>query len=445
MPSDFADSTITSDGEAQGGAPQPELALRWVFPDAAREPLWLDRTLTLGRDTSADIALPSAQISRRHAQLQVRGPLRLLEDLDSKNGVHVNARAVKSHVLEAGDVVRLGDFVAVVVAAPLNSDLSFRHFVAGIFGGLRHAQAVARLSAVARSQLPVVLEGETGTGKERFAAALHALSERAGPLVAVNCAIYNRTMGAAELFGYRRGAFTGAEQASPGHVRAASGGTLFLDEVLELPLEVQPMLLRALENQEVQAIGEVRVRKIDVRFVAASQVPLASAVERGHFRADLRARLEGQRVSLPALRHCREIIPELFCALYARHSEQRPSFNAGFVEALCLHDFSLNVRELDTLARRLALAPSSDRPLGVEALQDALGSEVRHSAPLAAAPATEAARAQSLIPGRRAGPYSEPELAALRAALERHGGNLTRAAGELGISRQRAYRMLQER
>src|SRR5262249_36399573 len=158
----------------------------------------------------------------------------------------------------------------------------------------------------------------------RFARALHAASGRQGPFLAINAASYSKSIAAAELFGYRKGAFTGAESSSPGHIRAAEGGTLFLDEVLELPEDVQAMLLRVIENLEVLPLGDAPPRPVNVRFVSAAQTPLSSAVQEGRFRADLRARLEGGLIQLPLLGQCREIVPELFCLLFERHAAAPP-------------------------------------------------------------------------------------------------------------------------
>jgi DNA-binding NtrC family response regulator len=439
------DATITSNHDAGSAERATQLALRWVYPDPKRAPTWLTRSLVIGRDASADVIFDRGQVSRRHAEIERCGPVILLRDLDSKNGVNINGKRIRSQELNAGDVVRLGDVVAVVVAATPETDLGFRDFGSGVFGGHRHAQIVEELQALAASQLCIVLQGATGTGKDRFAALIHSLSQRNGPLISVNCAVYTQNLAAAELFGYRKGAFTGADHSSPGHIRAAQGGTLFLDELPELPLDVQPMLLRAIENRELIPLGESRAQSIDVRFVSATQTPLSEAVERGRFRADLRARLEGGVVHLPALRECRELIPELFRALLRRHTQREHEPSASFVEALCLRDFSLNIRELDTLAQRIALQPDVRVALLGEVPLTTPPSRTlaRETLEPAASPSERSARAQLDVPGRPASPYSDEELQQLQQALARVDGNVTRAAQELGITRARAYRMLE--
>jgi hypothetical protein len=326
-------TTANDDPEGQV-EPRPSVAIRWVYPLPVRPPLWLERAeIVLGRDSECDESLEGGRVSRKHARLSRSGPLWLVSDLDSKNGLFVNGRRVRSVVLEVGDVLRVGDHVGVCVLAQPGADLSCGDLGYGIVGGRAHRAALQALCAVAKSSLPVVIEGETGTGKERFAAALHTWSGRPGRLSAVNCAVYSKAVAAAELFGYRKGAFTGAEHASPGHIRAAEGGTLLLDELIELPLEVQAMLLRAIEQREVLPLGESRPTPVDVRFVAATQVPLASAVEAGTFRSDLRARLEGAVVRLPSLADCKEIDPSsslpYFSATAGRVRSFRPASRSG--------------------------------------------------------------------------------------------------------------------
>jgi len=378
-------------------------------------------------------------VSRQHAELCPSGPLWLIADLASKNGTFVNGKRVTSAVLSRGDVLRIGDFVAVVVIGSRGTALHFQSFGHGIGGGHLHAGAVKFVEELARVDLPVVLEGETGTGKERFARALHATSGRKGPFLAVNCAVYSKAVAAGELFGYRRGAFTGADQASLGHIRAAEGGTLLLDELVELSLDVQAMLLRALENREVLPLGETRPVPIDVRLVAATQLPLTEAVAAGKFRPDLRARLEGGLLQLPPLRACREIVPELFCALFERHTGSKPELDAGAAELLCLHDWPLNVREIDTLARRIAVARPGGCGLSARVLASS-GLRTEHRSTCGA----PSHRKEIGVPGRR--PHDEPydprHVQALLAALAGHRGNVSKAAQAVGISRPKAYRIL---
>jgi len=234
----------------------------------------------------------------------------------------------------------------------------------------------------------------------------------------------------AELFGYRRGAFTGADRASPGFFRSAQGGTLLLDEVSDLPLALQAKLLRALEQKTVQPLGETVPVPVDVRLVVAGQSSLFEAVKRQHFRADLLARLNGITLHLPPLRARRTDILPLFCG-FARVAKAGalPELEPEFVERLALHDWPFNVREVLQLARRLAVLQGAESVLRAQHLPR----EMREG---------EASSPSSPLPL----PANAPalELERLLDALRATGGNVTRAAASLGVSRQRAYRLLEE-
>ncbi|HZL18447.1 MAG TPA: sigma-54-dependent Fis family transcriptional regulator [Polyangia bacterium] len=209
----------------------------------------------VGRDESCDTVLLGTEISRGHAEFWVDGPVLAVRDLESLNGVFVNGVRRADAPLLPGDVVRCGEWVGVVVADQ-GADL-FGEIAPGWFGGSAFRAAVEPARRVA-VDLPIIVQGETGTGKEGAARAFHAWSDRTGPFVAVNCAALPAQLAEAELFGYRKGAFTGADGASPGLFRAANGGTLFLDEVLDLPSAIQPKLLRVLEQREVLPLGETK-------------------------------------------------------------------------------------------------------------------------------------------------------------------------------------------
>jgi transcriptional regulator with PAS, ATPase and Fis domain len=283
-----------------------------------------------------------------------------------------------------------------------------------------------------------VLEGETGTGKELGAQALHRWSGRPGALVAVNCAALPEGLAEGELFGYRRGAFTGAERASPGFFRSAEGGTLFLDEVSDLPAGLQAKLLRALEQREVQPLGESRPVAVDVRVVVASQQALSDVSREGRFRPDLLARLDGLTVRLPPLRRRREDVPALFSRLLGTVSGGRaPALESDLVERLCLHDWPFNVRELVLLVRRLVTLHGDEPTLTAQHLPERIGAPAPAGTPAASG---SGASATAGVPA----PTAEPlELPALMAALRASGGNVARAAAMLGITRQRAYRLME--
>jgi two-component system response regulator FlrC len=373
-------------------------------------------------------------VSRRHALLRQEQPQHALviEDQGSRNGVRVNGRLVAAARLVAGDVVRLGGWVAVVTAKPGE----FSEVMPGLFGGRRLREVVAPLERAATSDLPVVLEGETGTGKEVVARALHGYSRRTGPFVGVNCAALPEGLAEAELFGYRRGAFTGAERASSGFFRSAAHGTLLLDEVSDLPLPLQAKLLRVLEQREVQPLGEMRPVAVDVRLVVAGQQSLARAALEGRFRADLLARVEGVTVVLPPLRERREDVLPLFTRLMAAHGTGAvPAVESDFVERLVLHDWPFNVRELVLLVKRLRVLHGEEATLRAEHLPE------RMLAARASSP--EHAPAAKSSPAAPRPELDGVELPALVAALRTSGGNVARASQLLGITRQRAYRLME--
>lgn len=413
-------------GEAPGAAPA---VLQWVFPSVARTPL--DRAGAIGRDAACMTQLVGAEVSRHHAHVELEGRLAVLVDRGSRNGISVGGRRVAQAPLAVNDVVRIGEWVGVVVAGEDAGPVE--ELAPGWLGGPALARVVESARRVAATSLPVVVQGETGTGKEGLARAIHAWSRRSGALVPVNCAAVAPTLIEAELFGYRRGAFTGADRASPGLVRAADRGTLLLDEVADLPLDGQAKLLRVLEQREIQPLGAVAPVRVDVRFVAAAQRPLADEVAAERFRADLHARLDGITLVLPPLRDRRADVAAIFAhALREATGGRPPRVDARVIERLCLYDWPRNVRELAQLARRLvALHP--DAPALLEAhLPESLRVGVRGPSSAPRTPAAPAAPA----------PPPDEQLPRLLDALRANGGNLLRAAEAVGISRFRAYRLL---
>jgi sigma-54 dependent transcriptional regulator, acetoin dehydrogenase operon transcriptional activator AcoR len=421
-------TTAPSSSSSLAALETERLALAWLFPRTDGPVLELDALApggtVLGRDEELGSVLAGEDVSRQHAKLERQGPLAVLTDLGSRNGTYVNGRRVTVVAMTAGDVVRIGGWVGVVttLAGALGS------LAPGLLGGPVLRAALSPVEQAAGSDLPIVLEGETGTGKESVARATHGWSRRQGPFVAVNCAALPESLAEAELFGYRRGAFTGADQASPGHFRSAHRGTLLLDEIGDLPLSIQAKLLRVLEQREVQPIGETSPVPIDVRVIVASQEPLAATVAAGRFRGDLYARLDGISVRLPPLRERRAEIPYLFARMLTEQSGGRPpSVEGKLVERLCLYDWPFNVRELGLLVKKLLVLHGAEAALKFAHLPERMLAE--------RAPAVGAAvRGKALA--------HEVDLAALLDALRASGGNVSRAAAELGIPRQRAYRMM---
>jgi len=296
------------------------------------------------------------------------------------------------------------------------------------------SDAVARtLDLVARigpTDSSVLIQGENGTGKELVARELHRQSARAAQaLVVVNCGAIPDELIESELFGHEKGAFTGADRRRVGLFEAADGGTLFLDEVGELPLAVQPVLLRALQFGEIRPVGSTRTRTVDVRVVAASNQDLAIAVREGRFREDLFYRLCTFQIEVPPLRARPEDIPLLaktFLAAATARTERVLDWSDGALRRLRAHPWPGNVRELENAVTRISLLARGPEVTDTDVEQLAFG---------------------PLVVGRATLPtlnIPELERLAVHAALERHGGNKPAAAEELGISLRTLYNKLKE-
>jgi transcriptional regulator with AAA-type ATPase domain len=433
-----SDTTVPA-AETADVAASDGWGIRWIFPAPGGALSPFSRGgLLLGRGEECDVQLASGETSRQHARVSREGPLWVLRDLDSRNGTFVNGKRVGSAPLSLGDLLRFGDSLGAVVPQIGEHGPWCESFLAGLYGGpaLRPVLDLARRAAA--SALPVIVEGETGTGKEGLCRALHAWSGRSGPFVAVNCGAIPEALAEGELFGYRKGAFTGADRAHAGHFRAAHGGTLLLDEIVDLPAPLQTKLLRVIEQHELVPLGESTPVAIDVRIVVAAQESLAAAVKQRRFRADLYARLNGMTLRLPPLRERKEEIPFLVMRLMQDHAGLLPQIEARAIERLCLYDWPFNLRELDLLVRRL-LVLHPDGQVRKADLPDALRAEPDEKpappGPAPVRPRTPEARQER----------DRDDLAALVAALRQHGGNVVRAAEAAGITRQRAYRLMDQR
>jgi transcriptional regulator of acetoin/glycerol metabolism len=423
--------TTVRDHDSSASETRPRLWLRWVFP-VFGPAVALEHGLDIGREPECRIVLDGKGVSRRHAEIHRQGPLFALKDLGSTNGTYLNGQRTQHAAIAPGSVLRIGEHVG-VFSESVAEPSGFRQLAEGLFGGHELESALSPLRRAASSSLPVVIVGATGTGKERVARAVHEWSSRKGAFHALNCAALPKDLAEAELFGYRKGAFTGAERASIGHFRAADRGSLFLDEIVELPLPLQAKLLRALEEGAVRSLGETEASPIDARFIAATQRPLSVHVEAQRFREDLAARLFGICVTLPSLRERRGDIAPLFRHFISHYSGGRPpQIEAKLIEALCVHDWPYNVRELEQLSRQL-LAVHGLEPVLKRSL---LPTEL--SSPLVASESIGVANGEPLE--RR-----EHDLERLLAALQQTRGNVASAASLVGFSRQRAYRLLDGR
>ena len=289
-------------------------------------------------------------------------------------------------------------------------------------------QAVLRAARMAAAtDVAVLIQGESGTGKELLAQAIHRESRRSTrPLVTINCAALPGELVESELFGHRKGSFTGAGTSHSGRVRAADGGTLFLDEIGELPLAAQGKLLRFLDSGEVQPVGDTRTTRADVRIVAATNRDLRALVDEGGFRADLYYRLNVVPFTLPPLRERTGDLPLLVAAFTegfaARHGRRAPQLTADSLAALRRHDWPGNLRELRNLCERLCVLQA-----GAAIRPDDLPPEIRgREAPAANLGLGLPEAGLSLV---------SLERDMIRMALEKTGGNRSRAARLLGLTR----------
>jgi transcriptional regulator with PAS, ATPase and Fis domain len=285
------------------------------------------------------------------------------------------------------------------------------------------------------------VHGETGTGKELVARAIHRHSGRPGRFCAINCAALPTGLIESELFGFKRGAFTGATADRPGMVRAADGGTLLLDEIGDMPAETQAKLLRVLETREVVPVGAVVPEKVDVRVVSATHFDVRKLVDDGKFRGDLFARINACIVEIVPLRDRREDIFLLARHFAASAGRAEANMSAAFVEALLAYGWPFNVRELEA-AMRHAVAMAGEGTLEPEHLPRAVMKSSRPSGDAEPPVASRDDRVGSTgtIPPPR--PTKSPGPEALRAMLERHHGNVAAVARELGKDRAQVHRWL---
>jgi Sigma-54 interaction domain/FHA domain/Bacterial regulatory protein, Fis family len=408
-----------------------QLVLQWLYPEERRAVPLSGTKVQIGRGSDCDIALEGPGVSRRHAELYRQGPLWVLRDCGSTNGTFLQGRAATHEPISADSVLRIGSHVGAFVYVMDSSEADLFHEVSPGFcvGNVAHHHISPALRA-ARSRIPIAISGETGTGKERIAQAIHHHSGRAGVFVGVNCAAIPEHLAESQLFGHVKGSFTGATHSSLGYLRAASGGTLFLDEVADLPLPLQGKLLRAIQEQEVIPVGSQSAVSIDLRLVSAAQKPFEEYVKMGVLREDLKMRIDGLSVRAPALRERIVEIPRLFSLFVQRAAGTSaiPSAEPKLIEALCIAPWPGNVRQLELVAQRLVALSEPGRPLGKKDL-----------------PIEFALSADSTPPPR----FPTVDRAAhdverLRQAMRATSGNLTAASRLLNISRQRAYRLLGE-
>jgi transcriptional regulator with PAS, ATPase and Fis domain len=437
-----------------------------------------DQPLTVGRAEECDVRIDTPALSRVHFSLSTGpsesgSPIRI-RDHKSSNGTKLNGHPLEPDVptaLEAGTLIEAGGVFFVLKdripeeAAPpseaamrVSAALRTTSPLSGVVVADASMQRLHELvELVARSSIAVLITGETGVGKEVISAAVHARSARADkPFVSLNCAALPETLLESELFGYERGAFTGATQTKQGLIESAHEGTLFLDEIGEMPMATQAKLLRVLENGELMRIGALKPRVVDVRFIAATNRDVSSLVSRGGFRRDLYFRLNGITIPVPPLRERPSEIAPLaahFLELSAKRSGRRPPRIATDVfPLLTAHSWPGNIRELrNVMDRAMALCDGDQlRPAHV-LLDPPMPASVRDGGQGAASITPVGPLASSGFPpmqpdrmGRLLRLDADSERKLIEEALERAAGNQGRAAEMLGISRRTLINRLDE-
>ncbi len=434
------------DAERRGDVPESEDVFLVCRDQGATRVLALapGESVVVGRAPESTLVTSSARVSRRHASIDFTDGVLSITDHASRNGTTVNGKVLRdaTQALEGGDVVAIGA-VQIVVAradhalsrggaegtrAPTTPEPGEADVAPSIYGdGLVLAdRAMVKLFAVARrvavAQSAVLVSGETGTGKEVIAERIHRQSARgAGPFLRLNCASLPEALIESELFGHEKGAFTGADRRRTGYFEAARGGTLLLDEIGEIPPNVQAKLLRVLERRAVVRVGGTEEVTVDVRIICATNRDLRREVEAGRFRQDLYYRISTFTLEVPPLRERPTeivLLAELFAVRIARDlGLPQPRLGVDVLETLGGHSWPGNVRELrNTMEHAVVMASGGD------VRREHLPATFHPAQPPAAS-------------GIR-GKVEDVERAELVAALAAEGGNRTRAAKRLGLSRR---------
>jgi two-component system response regulator AtoC len=421
-----------------------------------------DTTITVGRGEDCDLRVDSQLLSRNHFSIREDRPA-TIRDLGSVNGTKVNRVRLAPNVptpLALGDLIEAGSVFFMLRDHDPHADLLGKALRRGESPTQENVvvedPVMARLyqlvDMVARSTMPVLIFGETGVGKELISTAVHERSPRSTkPFVRINCAALPENLLESELFGFEKGAFTGAAQSKRGLIESADGGSFFLDEVGELPLTTQAKLLRVLESGEIMRLGALTPRTIDVRFIAATNRHLPGLVAKGTFRRDLYYRLNGITIPIPPLRErVSEIarLARLFLSAAAKRAHRHvPRLSADAIAILERHSWPGNVRELKNVVERaITICPGDDiglehillDPDEPELLDDPAAG--RSSTPplmnTMPPPAPVASPARSEPVGRLMRMDADTERELISKALEEAGGNQGRAAEILGISRR---------
>jgi DNA-binding NtrC family response regulator len=417
-------------------------------PDQGKEHMLDEGTTMVGTHADNDLVLTDATVSRYHLEIRVRRDGIEIRDLDTTNGTKHGGARVGQVVLTGPARLRLGKHTEMDVE-PIDTNIDLGEWPSDRFGDVLGTtppmkRLFALLAKAAPTEATILLQGETGTGKEAIAEAVHRHSRRnKGPFIVVDCGSIPHELIASELFGHAKGSFTGAAGDKQGLIEAADHGTLFLDEIGELALDLQPQLLRVLDRRQVRRVGETQSVDVDIRVVAATHRDLRAMVKAGQFREDLYYRLAVVATHVPPLRERKADIPAL--ATWFAEKMGRGSFaqSPALIEQLQRHDWPGNVRELrNVVERALSLGDAALADLGDHgripsspSISDDSSAEKRQSNPDVLDLPFKEAKAQLVEAFER--DY-------LTALLERHHGNISRAASEAGIDRNYIHRLVKK-
>ncbi|MEW6720170.1 MAG: sigma 54-interacting transcriptional regulator [Thermodesulfobacteriota bacterium] len=422
------------------------------------------KEVRIGRGPEADLQLPDRSVSRLHARIYRVGNRYFLADLGSRNGTHVDGKPVTQLPLDDGHTFQIGPYRIHFLRPDASSSLCEEPTVApgpiaalpvsappsasgrppvshtpvdapfGLVGGSSPIRKlIETVRRVGASDAAVLIEGETGSGKELVARGLHDASDRADrPFIVVNCGAISPELIESELFGHEKGAFTGATSQRKGAFELAHNGTIFLDEIGELPYSLQPKLLRALEQREIKRVGGNETLSADARVLAATNRNLKAEVAKKEFREDLYFRVGAITVAVPPLRERREDIAALarhfLTALGARSPRPMPSLSPEALDALISHDWPGNVRELrNAIQRAVVMGEGAELRAGDFAfLRDGAADASADGAP------------DGLTR------WEQAERTNILAELARQGGNKTRTARSLGIAKSTLFEKLKK-
>ncbi|MGE0789010.1 MAG: sigma 54-interacting transcriptional regulator [Sandaracinaceae bacterium] len=407
--------------------------LTWTDARGARR-AQIERRASLGSAPGTDVEIADPAVSRVHAELEPRDDGLWIRDVGSTNGSFVNGVRVESARVDPGAVLRVGGTEIAMSRArwPTPIELWPEPWFGPLVGGsVAMRELFATLSRIAVTDSTVLVEGETGTGKELVARAIHESSSRAdGPYLVVDCASIAETLLEAELFGHGRGAFTGAVGARNGALLEAHGGTVFLDEIGELPISLQPKLLRFLESKTVRRVGEAQSRAVDVRVIAATHRNLRAMVNDGSFREDLYFRLAVLPVAVPPLRARKEDVP----MLVERFAPQREQlFTKEILADITARPWLGNVRELRNFVER-AVAFGAEQALSMSDAEIATAGQADDAFPDVSVDEPFKAVRDRWV--------SVLERRYLEKVLAEHQGNVTAAARASGLDRSYVYRLI---